>query len=114
MVTRYLIADQFSPQFDHFRQVEVVPLDPAVIHPFEARIEAATDVDDNPRRVMGQELPRVVVQLSTAKQDGDAVVPTQLELPTRRTTRRVAVRPNATALSSLSKASGRLDSRART
>ena len=46
MIAGALAADELPAQLDHFGQVEVVPIDPAVVHTLEARVEPTADVHD--------------------------------------------------------------------
>src|SRR5512139_1114092 len=56
MITLPSITDELPAQFDDFRQIQVIPLDLAIIHALEARIEAAPDVNHHPFRIARQKI----------------------------------------------------------
>ena len=70
MVARPFAADQLSAQLDDLRQIQVIPFHPAIVYPFKARVEAASDVDDNRIRVAAQESPGEAVELAAFQDHG--------------------------------------------
>ena len=56
MIACPLTADVLAAQFNHFWQIQVIPLNLAIVHALKARIEAAADVDNGRFRVAGQEI----------------------------------------------------------
>ena len=52
---------KFPAQFDHLGQVQVEPLDPAIIEALEARVQAAAEMDHHRLRVVRHELARQAV-----------------------------------------------------
>ncbi len=79
MVARPLAAQQLPAQIDHRGQVQVVPLNQTVIHPFEAAVKPAAQVHHQGVWMAGQEIPGVAVELAEAQDDGDFVFLVELE-----------------------------------
>ena len=67
MIALHFAADKLPPQRDDIRQIQVVPLDLAIVHTLEARIEATPDMDNDCLRAASQEIPRVAVEFPVAE-----------------------------------------------
>ncbi len=83
MIAFPLVEDKFPAQLDDLRQIQVVPLHPAVAlrDTLEARIEATADVNHNRLRVAGQEIPRVAVEFPVAQDHCHLVLLVHMDLP---------------------------------
>ena len=65
--TAVRVLEEAPPQRDHIGQVEVEPVDRAVVEPLEAGVEARADLHDRARRVPLQELPYPQVEEQCAQ-----------------------------------------------
>src|SRR6185369_13248418 len=50
------------PQFDHVRKLEVVPVNPAIVEPLEARVQSGADLHHGALRMPPQKVPHPYVE----------------------------------------------------
>ncbi len=64
MIAFPFTAEVLSSQRNDIRQIQVVPFHPTIVHTFEARVEATTDVNHPRLRVTAKEIPGVAVEFA--------------------------------------------------
>lgn len=67
-------------QVDDRRHIQVIPFDFAVVHPVIATVEAATQMDYDAFRMLGEKLLRVSIELPRPEAHHDTGFPWNMEL----------------------------------